>query len=119
VTDEDSGGRGFLSLGVQHLQIALRYAERGQRAFFDKENPDTARLVEAELRKAYESLNRLGASFWTANPRMPRGRIGEIRQLLTHDYAGVDQQEIWSIVSREARPLLHLLMRAKVPTTWT
>jgi uncharacterized protein with HEPN domain len=103
----------YLSLGVQNLQIALRYAERGRRVFFDEENPDTHRLVEGELRKAYESLHRLGASFWNANPRLPRERVGDIRQLLTHDYAGVDLEEVWEIVSVEARPLLHGLMRAK------
>ena len=117
MTDEDSRNLGYLSLGMQHLQIALRYAERGRRAFFDEENPDTARLIEAELRKAYESLNRLGASFWNKNPRVPRDPIGKNRQLLTHDYAGIAREEIWRIVSEEARPLLHLLMKAKISTT--
>jgi uncharacterized protein with HEPN domain len=112
---EDSRNPGYLSLGIQHLQIALRYSERGRRVFFDEGNPDTARLVEAELRKAYESLNRLGASFWSANPTLPRDRIGQTRQLLTHDYAGVELAEIWRIVSEDARSLLHLLMKAKVP----
>jgi uncharacterized protein with HEPN domain len=117
VTDEDSRNPAYLSLGIQHLQIALRYAERGRRVFFDEKNPDTARLVESELRKAYESLNRLGASFWNANPPVPRDRIGKTRQLLTHDYAGIEREEIWRIVSQDARPLLHLLMKAKIPTT--
>ena len=117
MTDEDARNLGYRSLGIQHLQIALRYAERGRRVFFDEENPDTARLVEAELRKAYESLNRLGASFWNTNPRVPRDRIGKNRQLLTHDYAGIAWEEVWRIVSEEARPLLHLLMKSKISTT--
>jgi uncharacterized protein with HEPN domain len=115
VTDENFRNPAYLSLGIQHLQIALRYAERGRRVFFDEQDPDTARLVEAELRKAYESLNRLGAAFWNANPRIPRDRIGKVRQLLTHDYAGIERGEIWRVVSQAARPLLHLLMKAKLP----
>jgi len=119
VTDEESRNPAYLSLGIQHLQIALRYAERGRRVFFDENNPDTALLVEGELRKAYDSLNRLGASFWSANPRVPRDRIGKTRQLLTHDYAGVERGEIWRIVSQDARPLLHALTKARISTTKT
>jgi len=48
---------------------------------------------------------------------VPRERIGKTRQLLTHDYAGIEREEIWRVVSQDARPLLHLLMKAKIPTT--
>ncbi len=106
-----------LALGIEHLQNALHYAERGSKVYFDESNPDTQRLVESELRKAYESLHRLGLSFWNANPTLPKDRVGEVRLLLTHDYAGADPTEVWKIVTEEARPLLHRLSRAKVPKT--
>ncbi|MGB6500237.1 MAG: HepT-like ribonuclease domain-containing protein [Thermoplasmata archaeon] len=103
-----------LSLGIEHLQLALEYAGRGRKVFFDEAKRDTLIIVEAELRKAYESLNRLGPSIWNANSSLPRDRIGEIRRRLTHDYAGIDPEEIWRIASTEARPLLHLLMKVTV-----
>ncbi len=102
-------------LGIEHLQIALRYAERGRRVYFDEQNPDTRRLVESELRKAYESINRLGPSVRQAHPSLPWERIGQVRQMLTHDYAGIDPNEVWKIVSQEARPLLRRLAKAKMP----
>jgi uncharacterized protein with HEPN domain len=83
-----------LALGIEHLQIALQYVERGRRTYFDESNFDTQRLIESELRKAFESLSRLGPSFWHGNPTLPRDRIGEVRQLLTHDYAGGDADEV-------------------------
>lgn len=104
-----------LAYGIEHLQIALRYVDRGRKAFFDEKNPDTRRLVESELRKAYESLNRLGPSFWNANPSLPRDRVGEIRQLLTHDYSEVGSEDVWRVATAEARPLLRRLARTKVP----
>lgn len=104
-----------LAYGIEHLQIALRYVDRGRKAFFDEKNPDTRRLVESELRKAYESLYRLGPSFWKANPSLPRDRVGQILQLLTHDYSEVGSEDVWRVATAEARPLLRRLARTKVP----
>jgi uncharacterized protein with HEPN domain len=104
-----------LALGVEHLREAARYSERGRRAFFDERVPDTYRLVESELRKGFESLNRLGSSFWTTNPKIPRGRIGEVRQLLTHDYPEASRTQLWRIVADEIPKLLRQLKAARVP----
>ena len=101
--------------GIEHLQNAITYAQRGRDVSFDESNPDTFRLIEGELRKAYESLNRLGQSFWTANPNLPVGRIGEVRQLLTHDYTEVNPVDVWDIVKSEAPTLLRRLKRARFP----
>ena len=105
----------YLTLGVEHLRNAVRYADRGRHVFFDEATPDTYLLVEGELRKAFESLNRLGRSFWRVNPALSQARIGEIRQLLTHDYTDVDPAVVWGIVTKEAPPLLRRLATAKVP----
>lgn len=100
---------------LEHLRAAVKYANRGEEAFFDADVPDTYLLVEGELKKGFESLNRLGQSFFTANPKFDRERIGEIRQKLTHDYANLDQEFVWKIVRDEAPPIIHLLTRAKLP----
>lgn len=82
--------------------------------FFSAEVPDTCLLVEGELRKAFESLNRLGRTFFTANPKFDRERIGEVRQQLTHDYSEIDREFIWKVVHDEVPTILRLLSRAKV-----
>ena len=103
------------SRALDHLRSAVRYADRGHDPFFDPGVPDTFLLVESELRKAYESLNRLGQSFFIANPKSDRGRIGEVRQLLTHDYSDVEREVVWHLVRDEVPNLLHLIARAKFP----
>jgi len=103
------------SLAVEHLQNAVEYARRGRTVFLDPEDPDTRRLVESELRKALESLNRQGSGFFQANPGLDRARIGELRQLLTHDYAEVAPEELWRLVTEEAPRILRRLARAKLP----
>jgi uncharacterized protein with HEPN domain len=103
------------SLATEHLQQAIEYARRGKKVFFDPDNPDTARLVESELRKAYEAMNRLGQSIYRANPTLPEDEIGRVRQLLTHDYGDVILEEIWRVVTEEAPKLLRQLTRVKLP----
>ena len=98
---------------LEHLRAAVKYADRGWSVFFDQDVPDTYLLVEGELRKAFESLNRLGRSFFTANPRFDRKRIGEIRQQLTHDYADLDRELVWKIVRDEVPAIVRLLTRAR------
>ena len=104
-----------LSLSIEHLRNAVVYARRGRAAFFDPKNPDTQRLVEGEIRKAYESLNRQGDRFYHENPALDRARIGEVRQQLTHDYADVDPDLLWRLATVEAPLMLRRLARAKVP----
>jgi len=104
-----------LSRAVDHLRAAIRFGTRGKAVYFDEAVPDTFLLVEGELRKAFESLNRLGDSFFKKNPTIDRDRVGEIRQILTHDYADVDRKLVWNIVTKEAPKLLRILLRARLP----
>ena len=104
-----------VALALEHLREAVRYSQRGKSVYMNPVDPDTRRLVESELRKAFETLNRLGDSFWNANQRIDRLRTGEIRQMLTHDYVDVDHEVLWRIVSREVPPLIKSLLRSKVP----
>jgi hypothetical protein len=115
VKEGRSSNEANLSLGIEHLQIAPHYAGRGRKGHFDEQNLDTPRLVESEFRKAYESIHRLGPSFWYANSARPRSRVGEIRQLLTHDHAGVDAEEVGKLAIQEAGPLLRRLAKSRVP----
>jgi len=103
-----------LALAIEHLQNAIEYSRRGRNLFLDSENPDTRRLTEGELRKAFESLNRLGDGFFHSNPTLDRDWIGGVRQLLTHDYVEVDPVALWKLVHEDAPRLLRRLVRATV-----
>ena len=102
-----------VSLGMEHLENAIEYSHRGRSKFFEPENPDTQRLVEGELRKAYEALNRLGDSFYNSHPSISREEVAKVRQLLAHDYTDADPDVVWKIVTRAAPPLLRKLLKVK------
>ncbi|MCI4330493.1 MAG: hypothetical protein L3K19_01420 [Thermoplasmata archaeon] len=104
-----------LSLATEHLQQAIEYARRGKKVFFDPEDPDTSRLVESELRKAFEAMNRPGQPLYRANPAPPELEIGRVRRLLTHDYGDVILEGIWRTVTDDAPTLLRQLSRVRLP----
>ena len=103
-----------VSMGIEHLENAIEYSHRGRSQYFDPANPDTQRLVEGELRKAYEALHRLGDSFYHSNPSIPRDEVAEVRQLLTHDYSDADPSVVWKLATERAPPLLRKLLKAKI-----
>lgn len=104
----------YAARALEHLQAAVKYADPRHDVFFDAEVPDTCLLVGGELRKALESLNRLGPTFFTANPKFDRERIGEFRQQLTHDCSEIDRDSVWKVARNEAPTIIRLLTRAKV-----
>ena len=71
--------------------------------------------MESELRKAFESLNRLSPEFFELNPGMGKHDIFETRQLLTHDHTEVDRETVWRIAKEQTPRLLPKLERAKLP----
>jgi uncharacterized protein with HEPN domain len=113
--DSPVTNRTFVALGIEHLEAAVRFGQLGKRAFFADQSPIVFVAVESELRKAYESLNKLGRSVRRANPGRPFDRIAEIRRVLTHDYAGVDREDVWKIVTQVAPSLLRQLAKTKLP----
>ncbi|MCI4326007.1 MAG: DUF86 domain-containing protein [Thermoplasmata archaeon] len=107
--------RTYVALGVEHLEAAIRYGRLGKRAFYSEHDPIVFVAVESELRKAFESLNKLGKSVRGANPTLPFDRIAETRQIFTHDYASVDRDDVWRLVTQEAPDLLRRLAKVKIP----
>ncbi|MCI4326406.1 MAG: DUF86 domain-containing protein [Thermoplasmata archaeon] len=113
--DSPVTNRTFVALGIEHLEAAVRYGQLGKRAFFADKSPIVFVAVESELRKAYESLNKLGPTARRAHPTLPFDRMAEIRRVLTHDYAGVDREDVQKMVTQEAPSLLRQLSKLKLP----
>jgi len=72
-------------------------------------------MTEVELRKAFESLNRLGDGYFHANPTLDIDWIEGDRQLLTQGHVDVDPGALWKLVQEDAPRLLRRVVRATVP----
>jgi len=52
-----------------------------------------------------EAAARLGREFHAAHPEVPWPKIVAMRNVLVHDYFGVDLNELWNLVQRDLGPI--------------
>jgi uncharacterized protein with HEPN domain len=76
-----------------------RYAARGRDAF------DQNELIQVwivhHLQIVGEAAAQLGRDFHDAHPEVPWPQIVAMRNILVHEYFGVDLGEVWNAVERD------------------
>ncbi len=94
----------------QRLEDVLEAIERiekytaGGRTPFDKDE-----LVQTWTLHHFqiigEAVRGLSEEVRSANPEVPWGQIAAMRNILVHDYFGIDLDEVWNAVVRDLPPL--------------
>ena len=54
-----------------------------------------------------EAVNRLSEGLKKENKHIPWQQIKRFRNIVAHDYFGVDAEEVWEIISQHLPPLEH------------
>ena len=105
---------------IQMLERAERifeYTEGGQDQFLRDRKTQDAVLRSFEVMG--EAAKRVPESIQTQAPEIPWKRLAGFRDVLIHQYEGVDLEEVWKRVSEDLPPLvqsLEILLR-KLDTT--
>ncbi|KON81976.2 DUF86 domain-containing protein [Azoarcus sp. PA01] len=77
----------------------------------------SSRLIQdavlRNLQTLAESSQRLSAAIKAAEPQVPWRAISGFRNILVHDYLGVDVDSVWQVVKRELPPLKAALARMR------
>jgi len=76
-----------------------RYAARGRETFEQEELIQTWFSYHIQL--IGEAAARLGKAFHESHPEIPWAQIVAMRNVLVHEYFGVDLQEVWRTVERD------------------
>ena len=76
-----------------------RYAARGRNAF-DQDELIQVWIVH-HLQIIGEAAGQLGRDFHDAHPKVPWPQIVAMRNILVHEYFGVDLGEVWNAVERD------------------
>jgi len=82
-----------------------RYAARGREAFEQEELIQTWVLYHVQL--IGEAAALLGKAFHESHPEIPWAQVVAMRNVLVHEYFGVDLQEVWRTVEKDLPALKH------------
>lgn len=86
-----------------------RYAVRGPGALAAEE---LVRVwVVHHLQVLCEAATALGREFHSQHPDIPWASMVAMRNVLVHDYGGVDVNEVWRTVERDLPPLKRQLVK--------
>lgn len=90
-----------------HILECIRRIEEdtagGKDAFLSSHTLQDA--VLKNLQTLAESTQRLSENLKTCHPRIEWRRIGAFRNVLVHDYLGIDVERIWDITRRDVPEL--------------
>ena len=84
---------------LEAVERIQRHATKGRQAFEQDELLQV--WVVHHLQIIGEGAARLGQEFHNAHPVLPWPQIVAMRNVLVHEYFGVDLNEVWNIVERE------------------
>lgn len=95
---------------LEAIAAVERYAARGEAAFRDDELVNV--WIIHHLQVLGEAAARVTPAFREAHPAIPWPGVVALRNLLVHEYFGVDPGEVWTTVVRDLPPLRDALGEA-------
>jgi len=84
---------------LEAIERIERYGAKGRIEFEKDELIQT--WVVHHLQIVGEAAAKLGREFHEQNPAIPWPQVVAMRNVLVHDYFGVDLEEVWRVVERD------------------
>jgi uncharacterized protein with HEPN domain len=92
---------------LRHILECIRRIEEnvagGRTQFLESHTLQDA--VLRNLQTLAESTQRLSLALTDTHPAIPWRRIAAFRNVLVHNYLGIDLESIWDIIQRDVPPL--------------
>ena len=87
---------------LQHIKICLerieQYAAVGRDAF--SKDTKTQDAILRNLQTMAEATQKLSASLKTKHPEVPWTKLSGFRNILVHNYLGLNMDRIWDVVEK-------------------
>lgn len=97
---------------VHMLECIERYAAGGRDAFFGSTLVQDAVIRNFEV--IGEAAKRLSDEFTRAHTEVPWRRLAGFRDVLMHQYMGVDVGEVWNAIERDLAGLKGVIEEARM-----
>jgi uncharacterized protein with HEPN domain len=92
---------------LQHILECIRRIEEhvaaGRDTFFASYTLQDATL--RNLQTMAEATQRLSEATKASQPHIPWQQIAAFRNVLVHNYLGIDMEQVWTIIQRDIPPL--------------
>ena len=105
--------RVYVEYALEGIAKVRRYTESGRDDFMKNEIAQDA--VLRNLRTLAESIQRLSDEVKQTHPEVPWSDISAFRNVIVHDFLGVDLVEVWMFISRDLPTLSEQLRRILTP----
>jgi uncharacterized protein with HEPN domain len=97
---------------LQHILECIRRIEEhvqiGRDGFFASHTLQDAAL--RNLQTMTEATQRLSDGAKVTQPHIPWQQIAAFRNILVHNYLGIDMEQVWTIIQRDIPPLKQAVM---------
>lgn len=89
---------------LECAQAVQGYVAEGREAF--NQDRRTQKAVLRELQELSESLQHISIETKEKHPEIPWRDVSAFRNVLVHDYLGINLERIWEIVHEDLPPLV-------------
>jgi len=100
--------RVYLAQILERIQQIERFTKDGRDAFFAEEIIQAAVIRNLEV--IGEAANRVSPEYQAEHPELPWRGMVTLRNVLIHEYEGIDINEVWKVVEKELPPLKTALL---------
>lgn len=94
---------------LECIERVERYTSEGRQAFLDDTKTQDATV--RNLQVLAESTKRISEELKAAHPEVEWRKIAGFRNILVHDYLGIDHERVWLIIQNEL-PSLKMTVEA-------
>lgn len=86
---------------IEKIEIYSSEFTNAEDFYYDQKSFDASMMQFVVIG---ESISRLDASFKDKNKNIPWQKIKDFRNIIVHDYFGIDADEIWDIINNKILP---------------
>ena len=103
MTDEPKDPKLYLVHALECIERVRSYTSGGRRAFLDSTLIQDA--VYRNFEVIGEAIKRIPTGVRSMDPAIQWKKIAGLRDVMIHQYEGIDAELVWSIVERDLGPL--------------
>lgn len=105
--------RVYLAQILERIIRIQTYTKTGKESFLADHLIQDAVIRNLEV--IGEAASRIAAEYRAAHPQFPWRGMTALRNVLIHDYEGVDLQKVWRVIEKELPPLKAAIERILPP----